>query len=128
MNGKEPKASSRLIRGLIVVIIGLIIWFSPVPTGVKKEAWHLLAIFVATIIGLILTPLPQGAMVIIGVMMTGFTQTLNVATVLSGFANSTVWLIVSAFLLTRAFIKTGLGRRIAYLFIRAFGRKTLGLS
>ena len=128
MNGKERKASSRLVRGLIVVVIGLIIWFSPVPTGVKKEAWHLLAIFVATIIGLILTPLPQGAMVIIGVMMTGFTQTLNVATVLSGFANSTVWLIVSAFLLTRAFIKTGLGRRIAYLFIRAFGRKTLGLS
>ena len=128
MNGKEPKASSRLIRGLIVVVIGLIIWFSPVPAGVKKEAWHLLAIFVATIIGLILTPLPQGAMVIIGVMMTGFTQTLNVGTVLSGFANSTVWLIVSAFLLTRAFIKTGLGRRIAYLFIRAFGRKTLGLS
>jgi DASS family divalent anion:Na+ symporter len=128
MNGKEPKASSRIIRGLIVVVIGFIIWFSPVPAGVKKEAWHLLAIFVATIIGLILTPLPQGAMVIIGVMMTGFTQTLNVATVLSGFANSTVWLIVSAFLLTRAFIKTGLGRRIAYLFIRAFGRKTLGLS
>lgn len=128
MNGQEHKASSRLIRGCIVVVIGLIIWFSPVPAGVKKEAWHLLAIFVATIIGLILTPLPQGAVVIIGIMMTGFTQTLSVGTVLSGFANSTVWLIVSAFLLTRAFIKTGLGRRIAYLFIRAFGRRTLGLS
>ena len=47
---------------------------------------------------------------------------------LSGFANNTVWLIVAAFLLTRGFIKTGLGRRIAYLFIRTFGRKTLGLA
>ena len=71
MNGHPLTAGSRIVRGLIVVIIGLIIWFSPVPAGVKKEAWHLLAIFVATIIGLILTPLPQGAMVIIGVMMTG---------------------------------------------------------
>ena len=128
MNGQQRKGVPPLVRGLIVIAVGLIIWFSPVPTGVKKEAWHLLAIFVATIIGLILTPLPQGAMVIIGVMVTGFTQTLNVGMVLSGFANSTVWLIVSAFLLTRAFIKTGLGRRIAYLFIRTFGRKTLGLS
>jgi len=127
MNGHEPKASSRVVRGPLVVGIGLI-WFSPVPAGIKKEAWHLLAIFVATIIGLILTPLLQGAMVIIGVMLTGLTQTLNVGTVPSCFANSTVWLIVSAFLLTGAFIKTGLGRRIAYLFIRAFGRRTLGLS
>lgn len=128
MNGQERTASGRVVRGLIVVIIGLIIWFSPVPAGVKKEAWHLLAIFVATIVGLILTPLPQGAMVIIGVMMTGLTETLKIGPMLSGFANNTVWLIVAAFLLTRGFIKTGLGRRIAFLFIRAFGRKTLGLA
>jgi len=128
MNGQERTAGGRIVRGLIVVIIGLIIWFSPVPAGVKKEAWHLLAIFVATIIGLILTPLPQGAMVIIGVMMTGLTETVKIGPMLSGFANNTVWLIVAAFLLTRGFIKTGLGRRIAYLFIRTFGRKTLGLA
>jgi DASS family divalent anion:Na+ symporter len=128
MNGQERTAGGRIVRGLIVVIIGLIIWFSPVPTGVKKEAWHLLAIFVATIVGLILTPLPQGAMVIIGVMMTGLTETLKIGPMLSGFANNTVWLIVAAFLLTRGFIKTGLGRRIAFLFIRTFGRKTLGLA
>jgi DASS family divalent anion:Na+ symporter len=128
MNGQERTAGGRIVRGLIVVIIGLIIWFSPVPTGVKKEAWHLLAIFVATIVGLILTPLPQGAMVIIGVMMTGLTDTLKIGPMLSGFANNTVWLIVAAFLLTRGFIKTGLGRRIAFLFIRTFGRKTLGLA
>jgi len=128
MNGQERTSGGRIVRGLIVVIIGLIIWFSPVPAGVKKEAWHLLAIFVATIIGLILTPLPQGAMVIIGVMMTGLTDTVKIGPMLSGFANNTVWLIVAAFLLTRGFIKTGLGRRIAYLFIRTFGRKTLGLA
>ena len=128
MNGQERTSGGRIVRGLIVVIIGLIIWFSPVPAGVKKEAWHLLAIFVATIIGLILTPLPQGAMVIIGVMMTGLTETVKIGPMLSGFANNTVWLIVAAFLLTRGFIKTGLGRRIAFLFIRTFGRKTLGLA
>jgi len=83
---------------------------------------------VGTIVGLILTPLPQGAMVITGVMMTALTGTLKIGPVLSGFANNTVWLIVAAFLLTRGFIKTGLGRRISYLFIRTFGRRTLGLA
>lgn len=61
-------------------------------------------------------------------MMTALTGTLKVTQSLSGFANSTVWLIVAAFLVARGFIKTGLGRRIAYLFIRAFGRNTLGLA
>ena len=70
MNGREHDTGGRIIRGLVVVVIGLIIWYLPVPAGVKKEAWHLLAIFVATIVGLILTPLPMGAIVIIGVMDT----------------------------------------------------------
>jgi DASS family divalent anion:Na+ symporter len=39
-----------------------------------------------------------------------------------------VWLIVAAFLLARGFIHTGLGRRIAYITVRAFGRSTLGLG
>ena len=128
MNGQERSVGARIARGIIVIIVGLIIWYSPIPAGVKKEAWHLLAIFVATIFGLILTPLPMGAVVIIGVMMTTFTGVLKIGPALSGFANNTVWLIVAAFLIARGFISTGLGRRIAFGFIKAFGRKTLGLA
>jgi len=128
MGGLEKSTNARLIRGVIVIVIGLIIWYSPVPAGVKQEAWHLLAIFVATICGLILNPLPMGAMVIIGVMMTTLTGVLKIGPALSGFANNTVWLIVCAFLVARGFITTGLGRRISFIFIRAFGRKTLGLA
>jgi len=73
MNGKEHNLRGRIIRGILVILVGVIIWFLPIPAGVKKEAWHLLAIFVATIVGLILTPLPMGAVVIFGVMMTTFT-------------------------------------------------------
>jgi len=128
MNGQERSVGSSIARGLLVILVGLIIWFLPIPAGVKKEAWHLLAIFVATIFGLILTPLPMGAVVIIGVMMTTLTGTLKIGAALSGFANNTVWLIVLAFLIARGFISTGLGRRIAFFFIRAFGHKTLGLG
>jgi DASS family divalent anion:Na+ symporter len=128
MNDQGKNLSGRLIRGILVVLVGVIIWNLPVPAGVKPEAWHLLAIFVATIFGLILSPVPMGAVVIIGVMMTTLTGVLKIGTALSGFANNTVWLVVAAFLIARGFITTGLGRRISYILIRAFGRKTLGLA
>jgi len=128
MNDQGKNMSGRLIRGILVILVGVIIWNLPIPSGVKPEAWHLLAIFVATIFGLILNPLPMGAVVIIGVMMTTVTGILKIGPALAGFANSTVWLIVAAFLVARGFIITGLGTRIAYMFIRTFGKKTLGLA
>jgi DASS family divalent anion:Na+ symporter len=119
---------ARIARGIATILVAVIIWFLPPPAGVAIKAWHLLAIFAATIIGLILQPLPMGAVVIIGTMATALTGTLTPAEALNGFSNTTVWLIFAAFLFARGFIKTGLGRRIAYWFIRAFGHRTLGLG
>jgi len=89
---------------------------------------HLLAIFVATISGLILKPLPTGAVAFIGIGATAATGTLSVAESLSGFGNRVIWLIVLAFFISRGFIKTGLGARIAYMFMAKLGKKTLGLG
>jgi len=112
----------------IVLSVAVIIWLIPHPEGVSADAWHLLAIFAATIVGLIVQPMPLGAMVILAVTSIALLGIVPARTALTGFANGTVWLIVSAFLLARAFIVTGLGRRIAFLLIRAFGRRTLGLA
>ena len=45
---------------------------------------------------------------------------------LSGYADATVWLVASAFLLSGTVVRTGFGRRIALLLIRSLGRTTLG--
>ena len=124
----ERSTGQSVIRGTATILMALVIWFLPPPAGVTDKAWHLLALFAATIAGLILQPLPMGAVVIIGTLATALTGTLTPAEALNGFANPTVWLIVAAFLFARAFSKTGLGRRIAYWFIRLFGRRTLGLG
>jgi len=89
---------------------------------------HLFAIFFGTIVGLILQPLPMGAVVLIGTTVSMVTHTLTMNEAMAGYMNSTVWLIVAAFLFARAFSKTGLGRRIAYMFIRLCGQRTLGLG
>src|ERR1700730_5183525 len=111
-----------------VVLLAVVIWLIPPPSGVQPRAWHLLAIFVATIVGIIAKPFPMGATALFGIAATALTGTLSINQALSGFGNSTIWLIVVAFFISRGFIKTGLDSRIAYLFMAALGKKTLGLS
>jgi len=111
-----------------VVAIGLLVWALPLPHGVEPRAWRLLAIFVATVVGIIVRPLPMGAMSIVGIAVAVSTRTLTIAEALSGFGNSTVWLVAAAFFLAAGFIKTGLGARIAYHMVARFGRTTLGLG
>jgi divalent anion:Na+ symporter, DASS family len=127
-DGTLEASLRRRLTLLAVFLLAVIIWFIPPPPGVQPRAWHLLAIFVATIVGIILKPLPMGAIAMIGVAATALSGTLTINQALSGFGNSTIWLIVVAFFISRGFIKTGLGSRIAYLFMAALGKRTLGLS
>ena len=119
---------SRLWRSVVVIGLCLILWVVPPVGPLKPQAMHLIAIFAATILGLILQPLPMGAIVIGALALTTITGTLPVKDAMSGFSEALVWLIVSAFMFSRGFIKTGLGRRIAFLLVRAFGTSTLGLG
>jgi len=125
---RNPLVPARPIPLLITLAVACAIWFWPPPEGVSAQAWHLLAIFVATIVGIITKPLPMGAVALIGVTATALTGTLTLGEALSGFGNSTIWLIGVAIFVSRAIIKTGLGARIAYQFMKLFGRNTLGLS
>ncbi|QKF61995.1 anion permease [Campylobacter curvus] len=118
----------KLIKALIVVLIGMVIWFCPHPEAVTAQAWHLFAIVVATIVGLIVQPLPIGAVAFIGVTIAVLTNVLSPKDALAGFGNTTIWLIFCAFILARGFIKTGLGRRIAYKIISLIGDSTLKIS
>ena len=77
--------NQRIARFLALVAVGLAIWFMPIPAGIDHKAWHLFAIFVATILGLILQPLPMGAIVLIGMTSTTLTETLSVGDALNGF-------------------------------------------
>jgi len=119
----------------ITVVVGAALWFCPIPEGVTVEAWHLFAIFVSTILGIILKAAPMGTMCMLAVALTAFFQLLapgnpgqSIALSLSGFGDKVIWLIGISFFIARGFIKTGLGNRIAFLFIRAFGKSTLGLA
>lgn len=123
------------VRLLIPAAIGAVIWFLPHPADITDEAWHMLAIFAATIVGIIIKPLPMGAVSFIAMVACIITSTVPISTkeagapyALMGFGNKTIWLIVVAFLIARGFVKTGFGRRIALLFVSKIGGKMLGVS
>lgn len=115
------------IAALLTVGLVVVLWFMPVPEGLKPQAWHLFAIFMGTVVGFILQPIEAGSVALIAMVLTALTNTIKFNEVLTAFSGGTVWLIVSAFILARAFIITGLGRRIAYLVMRSFGDSSLKL-
>ena len=125
----SPPWQGAAIKPLLASIAtGIILWFVPVPAGVTRNAWQLLAIFLATIVGIITQPLPLGAVALLGLGASVLTKTLTFAAAFSAFGDPIPWLIALAFFFARGFIKTGLGNRIAYQFVSLFGSSSLGLG
>jgi L-tartrate/succinate antiporter len=148
---KTPQAASK--RGLHLpwkalapVAVALAIALVPAPDGLAQHAWYFFAIFAGVIVGLMLEPLPGAAIGLIGVVLVtvlapfvlfapaelakaGFKPAnASLTWALSGFSNTTVWLIFAAFMFALGYEKTGLGRRIALWLVKTMGRKTLTLG
>ncbi|WP_299261673.1 anion permease [uncultured Kushneria sp.] len=131
---------------LAPVLVAALLALLPAPPALAPHAWYFFAIFAGCVVGLILEPLPGAVIGLIGVVVVallapwvlfspgqlsqaGFNapdQAFHWA--VSGFTNSTVWLIFGAFMFALGYEKTGLGRRIALLLVRLMGRRTLTLG
>jgi DASS family divalent anion:Na+ symporter len=127
-NTDRTEWKGRLLRWAIVLFVAGGIMLIPVPEGVTPQSWRLLAIFAATIMGSIVQPIPGAAIVLLGVTALPLFNVMRVNEALTGYADPVVWLVLAAFFISRGMIKTGLGRRIAFLFIKAIGRHSLGLG
>ncbi|MCS7026491.1 MAG: anion permease [Bryobacteraceae bacterium] len=122
----RPSQVQRL--ALVALPFVVVVFVAPRPESIKPEGWRLLGIFLSVIAGLILQPIPGGAVVLIGLTLSAALKSLTVAQALSGYADSSVWLVLAAFMISRSLIQTGLARRIALYFVRHFGRTSLGVS
>lgn len=124
-----PRQGAKPIPFLISIAIGLIVRFAvPKPVEVSAQAWQLLSIFLSTIAGLVLSPLPVGAWAFLGLTVAVVTKTLTFAAAFNAFTSEVIWLIVISFFFARGFVKTGLGDRIATYFVKWMGKSTIGLS
>ncbi|WII94193.1 DASS family sodium-coupled anion symporter [Kingella negevensis] len=62
------------VPAAIALALTLIIWFIPAPEGVSDNAWHLLALFIGIIAGIIGKALPIGAMAMLAFTIVALTQ------------------------------------------------------
>jgi divalent anion:Na+ symporter, DASS family len=127
-SGRPPGWWRTPAARLATVLLAASIWFAPVPEGLTLPAWHLFALFAATIFSVIVGALPILTASLFAVAVAVLTGTLGPAAAYSGFANPTILLIVIAFLVARAVVLCGLGQRLGHLVVRVFGRSTLGLA
>lgn len=121
-------------KAILTLAAGGLIAFMPAPQGLDPGAWYFFAIFIAVIAGLILEPIPPAAVGFVGVFivavlgLAGPKPGDSIRWALSGFSNTTVWLIFGAFMFALGYEKTGLGKRIGLFLVKKMGRRTLGLG
>lgn len=123
-----PQGKKSVFFFVFAIIVGILIWFSPEPEGVERNAWQFFSIFVATVVAIVLKPLPMGVLAVLSLTICILTQTMSFADAFAGFSNEIVWLVVLAFFIARGFISTGLGSRIAYRIMSLCGKNSLGLG
>lgn len=130
----EMTLQQRWTRLAACIAFGAILWLLPAPQGMDPAGWHILAVFAATILSLLLRPFAMGTMVLVGLLVLIVTGTIGekmkdgLQAALTGFSNTTVWLVVAAFLIAGSVIRTGLGRRIALTLVHKLGRSERGLA
>ena len=113
---------------IAVFVFGAILWFLPTPSGLETQAWHLFAIFITAIFAVIINAMPIFTSSIIALAVVVLTGTLTTKQAYSGFSEDFILLIIVAFLIARGVIKSGLGKRIAFLIIKKFGTSSLKLG
>ena len=140
-------STKKAIHYLILIAIIATTYVFPAPEGLTNIGWHLAGIYIATIIAIILKAFPLPVILLAGVSLASIAigvapgeqwfdseaqkavdVVLKEKDVLNGYKSSTTWLVFAAFAMSTAFVTTGLGKRIAYLMIRAFGGTTLRLG
>ena len=117
-----------LAKRAVPFAIAIGIWFTPVPAGLTAQSWHLFALFVAAISSVLVGAFPLLTASLIAVATVVLTGTIDAGKAFSGFANASVLLVVIAFIVAQAVVKSGLGRRISLFMVSLFGGSSTGLA
>ncbi|GIO06802.1 DASS family sodium-coupled anion symporter [Brevibacillus reuszeri] len=107
----------------IAIILMLLLLFMPTPEGMEPAAQKSIAIFTGALVLWITTPIPIYLTSIIAILLLPLIGAVEDQEVVFGTLGfDVIWLMVSAFILTSAMIKSNLGRRFALWMVTKFGK------
>jgi DASS family divalent anion:Na+ symporter len=113
---------------LATVALVAAIWLSQPPAELTAKAWHLFALFAGAIFAVVAGALPILTASLFAMAAAVLFGLLSPEAAYAGFGNATILLIVVAFLVADAVVKSGLSARAGHWMVSRFGRSTLGLS
>ena len=128
------REAGRFWRAIVPVLLGSIVALSPAPAQLTPNAWYYFALFAAVVAALVTEPLPGPVVGLVAVttasalLLVAPTPTESIRWALTGFSDSTVWLMLIVFMFALGYQSTGLARRIALILVERLGGRTLGLG
>ncbi len=121
-----PARAAKLLA--LFAVYAVVVFLVPRPESVTPAGWQRTGLFIATIAGLMIQPMPGAALILISLTLLVLVGGLPASRVLAGFASPAVWLVFVAMMMSRALRDSGLSRRIALIFVRLVGQTSLGVS
>ncbi len=116
----------QIFKLLLVALVIIGVWNIPTPVGLEVETWHIVALYLGLLLGLIIKPFVEP---IITLIIIGFASMfIDSSILLNGFGNNMAWFIALVTIVCTAFVKTGLGKRVAYSLLLKGGKTSLGLG
>lgn len=113
---------------MLCILVGASLWGMDSYVELEAKAWHIFSVFIAVIMSFILRPYPLGMSVLMGLLVLVGTETISLKESLSGFSDTTVWLVIAAFMVADAVLKTGFGNRIALFLVSKLGKSMKGIA
>ncbi|HEY7163859.1 MAG TPA: SLC13 family permease [Candidatus Binatia bacterium] len=112
----EFKFPGKLLAGPLAALV-----FWSLQLGLEPLQQKALAITVFMLISWITSPIDHGLTALIGCYLFWALGVTKFAIAFSGFTNSTIWFLFCSLLMAEAVSRTGLAKRVGYLFMRGMG-------
>jgi anion transporter len=105
----------------LAILLTTAIWFMHSPAGLSTQGQKALSLFVGIFVLYLTEAIPLAVSSILIVPAAVFMGIINVGGALQGFASPSAYLILGAFILAAAMVKTKLAERITYLILSRTG-------
>ena len=95
----------RIVPAIITTLVLVTMLMIPCPDGLTPKAWGLVAIFLTTIVAIILKVMPIGVMALMAIVIVSLSQVTAdsskdaIKDALGSFSNALIWLIVAEILI-----------------------------
>lgn len=117
----------KIILLLAGLSFGTLLLILPPPEGLETAGLRCLGVAVICFSLWVLQSIPLAATSLLAIILLPTFNILGRTQVFSFFGNSAVFFLLGVFILSGAIIRTGLSKRMAFLFIRRFGKSPKGL-